>query len=223
MVTKRKGRDIMYDRRSLKDISLILIGSTILAFGVYNFYYLNSITEGGVLGIILLLKNIFGFDVSVAGAILDIALLIMGFKMFGKKFFIYSVGASVGFSVLYDIFETVGPLVPQMGMFTSAVLGGLSVGIGCGIMMRVGCASGGDDALAMIISKVTSLKLSTVYLITDGIVLLLSVSYIPAVQLVYSIVAVLISGKTIDFIYGLGKNRSVEVEKTNVPAGVHAV
>ena len=223
MVTKRKGRDIMYDRRSLKDISLILIGSTILAFGVYNFYYLNSITEGGVLGIILLLKNIFGFDVSVAGAILDIALLIMGFKMFGKKFFIYSVGASVGFSVLYDIFETVGPLVPQMGMFTSAVLGGLSVGIGCGIMMRVGCASGGDDALAMIISKVTSLKLSTVYLITDGIVLLLSVSYIPVVQLVYSIVAVLISGKTIDFIYGLGRNRSVEVEKTNVPAGVHAV
>ena len=223
MVTKRKGRDIMYDRRSLKDISLILIGSTILAFGVYNFYYLNSITEGGVLGIILLLKNMFGFDVSVAGAILDIALLIMGFKMFGKKFFIYSVGASVGFSVLYDIFETVGPLVPQMGMFTSAVLGGLSVGIGCGIMMRVGCASGGDDALAMIISKVTSLKLSTVYLITDGIVLLLSVSYIPAVQLVYSIVAVLISGKTIDFIYGLGRNRSVEVEKTNVPAGVHAV
>lgn len=213
----------MYDRRSLKDISLILIGSTILAFGVYNFYYLNSITEGGVLGIILLLKNIFGFDVSVAGAILDIALLIMGFKMFGKKFFVYSVGASVGFSVLYDIFETVGPLVPQMGMFTSAVLGGLSVGIGCGIMMRVGCASGGDDALAMIISKVTSLKLSTVYLITDGIVLLLSVSYIPAVQLVYSIVAVLISGKTIDFIYGLGRNRSVEVEKTNVPAGVHAV
>lgn len=213
----------MYDRRSLKDISLILIGSTILAFGVYNFYYLNSITEGGVLGIILLLKNMFGFDVSVAGAILDIALLIMGFKMFGKKFFIYSVGASVGFSVLYDIFETVGPLVPQMGMFTSAVLGGLSVGIGCGIMMRVGCASGGDDALAMIISKVTSLKLSTVYLITDGIVLLLSVSYIPAVQLVYSIVAVLISGKTIDFIYGLGRNRSVEVEKTNVPAGVHAV
>ena len=223
MVTKRKGRDIMYDRRSLKDISLILIGSTILAFGVYNFYYLNSITEGGVLGIILLLKNIFGFDVSVAGAILDIALLIMGFKMFGKKFFVYSVGASVGFSVLYDIFETVGQLVPQMGMFTSAVLGGLSVGIGCGIMMRVGCASGGDDALAMIISKVTSLKLSTVYLITDGIVLLLSVSYIPAVQLVYSIVAVLISGKTIDFIYGLGRNRSVEVEKTNVPAGVHAV
>lgn len=213
----------MYDRRSLKDISLILIGSTILAFGVYNFYYLNSITEGGVLGIILLLKNIFGFDVSVAGAILDIALLIMGFKMFGKKFFVYSVGASVGFSVLYDIFETVGPLVPQMGMFTSAVLGGLSVGIGCGIMMRVGCASGGDDALAMIISKVTSLKLSTVYLITDGIVLLLSVSYIPAVQLVYSIVAVLISGKTIDFIYGLGRNKSVEVEKTNVPAGVHAV
>lgn len=213
----------MYDRRSLKDISLILIGSTILAFGVYNFYYLNSITEGGVLGIVLLLKNIFDINLSIAGIVIDVVLLAMGFKMFGKKFFVYSVGASVGFSVLYDIFETVGPLLPQMGMFASAVLGGLSVGVGCGIMMRVGCASGGDDALAMIISKVTSLKLSTVYLITDGVVLLLSVSYIPAVQLVYSIVAVLISGKTIDFIYGLGRTNRVEVEKTNIPAGVHAV
>lgn len=213
----------MYDRRSLKDISLILIGSTILAFGVYNFYYLNSITEGGVLGIILLLKNIFGVDISIAGAFIDIALFIVGFKMFGKKFFVYSVGASIGFSVLYDIFEAVGPLVPQMGMFTSAVLGGLSIGLGCGIIMRVGCAAGGDDALAMIVSKITSLKLSTVYLITDGVVLVLSISYIPVMQLIYSIVAVLISGKTIDFICGLGRNSSVEIEKTNVAAGVHAV
>lgn len=203
----------MYDRRSLKDISLILIGSTILAFGVYNFYYLNSITEGGVLGTILLLKNIFGIDVSIAGAVLDISLFILGFKMFGKRFFVYSVGASIGFSVLYDIFEAVGPLVPQMGMFTSAVLGGLSVGIGCGIIMRVGCAAGGDDALAMVISKVTSLKIGTVYLLTDGVILLLSVSYIPVMQMIYSIVAVIISGRTIDFIYGLGNGDSTVNDK----------
>lgn len=211
----------MYDRRSLKDISLILIGSTILAFGVYNFYYLNNITEGGVLGTILLLKNIFNINVSLAGAILDIAFLIMGFKIFGKKFFIYSVGASIGFSVLYNIFETVGPLVPQMNMLTSAVLGGMSVGIGCGIIMRAGCASGGDDALAMIISKMTSLKLGTIYLITDGVVLLLSISYIPIMQLAYSIIAVLISGKTIDFIYELGKvdNKSEKTKKLS--ASVH--
>lgn len=203
----------MYDRRSLKDISLILIGSTILAFGVYNFYYLNSITEGGVLGTILLLKNIFGIDVSIAGAVLDISLFILGFKMFGKRFFVYSVGASIGFSVLYDIFEAVGPLVPQMGMFTSAVLGGLSVGIGCGIIMRVGCAAGGDDALAMVISKVTSLKIGTVYLLTDGVILLLSVSYIPVMQMIYSIVAVIISGRTIDFIYGLGNSDNTVNDK----------
>lgn len=213
----------MYDRRSLKDISLILIGSTILAFGVYNFYYLNNITEGGILGTTLLLKNLFGINVSFAGAVLDITLLVMGFKMFGKKFFVYSVGASIGFSILYDIFETVGPLVPQMGMFISAILGGLSVGIGCGIIMRVGCASGGDDALAMIISKITSLKLGTIYLITDGVVLLLSITYIPVTQIMYSVVAVMISGKTIDFIYGLKKNDTKRVEKAKtIPASVHA-
>ncbi len=46
----------MARRLFLERIGLIFLGSAILAFGVYNFYYLNNITEGGVLGILLLLK-----------------------------------------------------------------------------------------------------------------------------------------------------------------------
>lgn len=45
---------------------MVTIGTFILSFGIYNFYYQNGITEGGVLGILLILKNMFGVEVSIS-------------------------------------------------------------------------------------------------------------------------------------------------------------
>lgn len=197
----------MATRRSAEKILRILMGSAILAFGVYNFYYLNDITEGGVLGLLLLLKNLFNIKPAIANIIIDISLLLVGYKFFGKKFFVYSVFASISFSVLYDIFETIGPMVPQLdNMFLSTILAGLSVGIGVGIIVTAGCAAGGDDALALVISKATSLNLGNVYMITDIVILVLSLSYLSAHDVFYSIIAVTISGRVIDFIYEHSRN-----------------
>lgn len=197
----------MATRRSAEKILQIILGSAILAFGVYNFYYLNDITEGGVLGLLLLLKNLFNIQPAIANIIIDIALLLVGYKFFGKKFFGYSVFASISFSVLYNIFETMGPIVPQINnMFLSTILAGLSVGIGVGIIVSAGCASGGDDALALVISKATSLNLGNVYMISDIFILVLSLSYLSAYDVFYSIIAVTISGRVIDFIYEHSQN-----------------
>ncbi|TQQ85864.1 hypothetical protein EXD82_01225 [Peptacetobacter hominis] len=194
----------MYDRRSLKTIFMIVSGSAILAFGFYNFYYLNDITEGGVLGLLLILKNIFNIDMSVASIIIDVMLLAMGYKFFGRKFFIYSVIASVFFSVLYGLFSYIGPVLPRFGILTSSVLGGLCVGIGSGIVIKAGCAAGGDDALALMLSKLSSIKIGTIYVIMDIVVLLLSLYYLSVGDIMYSMIAITISGKVIDFVYDFG-------------------
>ncbi|GAA3653751.1 YitT family protein [Asaccharospora irregularis] len=192
----------MARRRFAESLGLIILGSTILAFGVYNFYYLNNITEGGVLGLLLLLKNLFNIEPSIANIIIDGGLLLIGYRFFGKKFFIYSLIASLSFSGLYRIFEAIGPLVPQSNsMLLSTILAGLTVGIGVGIIVKAGCAAGGDDALALVISKTTSLHVGQVYLLTDIIVLLLSLLYLSVFDVFYSLIAVTISGKVIDFIY----------------------
>ncbi|MCC0636734.1 MULTISPECIES: YitT family protein [unclassified Clostridioides] len=202
----------MARRLFLERIGLILLGSAILAFGVYNFYYLNNITEGGVLGILLLLKNLFNIQPAIANIVIDGLLLLVGYKFFGKKFLIYSIVASISFSVLYDLFEAIGPLVPQsQNMLLSTILAGITVGVGVGIIVKAGCASGGDDALALVISKTTSLNIGQVYLATDVIVLLLSLVYLSAFDIFYSLIAVTISGKVIDFIYYHGKNLDMDM------------
>ena len=65
----------------------------------------------------------------------------------------------------------------------AAVLGGIFVGVGVGLIVRQGGSSGGDDALALTISHVSHWKLSRSYLITDTVVLLLSLTYIPIMRI----------------------------------------
>lgn len=196
----------MARRQEVERILLIILGSAILAFGVYNFYYLNNITEGGVLGVLLLLKNLYNIQPDVANIIIDVSLLLIGYKYFGKKFLMYSIFASFSFSILYDIFESIGPILPHTNMLVSTILAGLSVGIGAGLIVTTGCAAGGDDALALVISKNTSLNIGRVYMLGDCAILLLSLSYMPIDKILYSLIAVAISGNIIDYIYNYVKN-----------------
>ena len=189
----------MNSRQAAQKISFILLGTIILSFGFYNFYFLNNITEGGVLGFLLLFKNLFGIHPSKASIIIDFSLLLLGYKIFGKEFFFYSLFASIMFSLTYGMFESIGPLLPQINNhLINALLGGTFVGVGCGLIVNAGCSSGGDDALALIIASKTSLNMTKVYMLMDGIVLLLSLTYLSADAIFYSMIASTLSGKIID-------------------------
>ena len=78
--------------------------------------------------------------------------------------------------------------------------------------MRQGGSSGGDDALALTISKVTRWRLSRSYLFTDLVVLGLSLSYIPVGRIFFSMVTVTLSSFLIDRVQTAGKNASAVVQ-----------
>ncbi|CEJ73870.1 membrane protein [[Clostridium] sordellii] len=199
----------MARRRSVKQIILVLIGSLILSFGLYNFNYQNNITEGGVLGFLLLLKNIFDIKLSLANLIIDIVLLLVGYKFFGKKFIKYSILATISFSLSYSFFESIGPIIPKFdNLVLGSIVAGLFVGLGSGLVVRAGGAAGGDDALALVISKTTSLKIGKIYMITDFFVLGLSLVYLSLSQIALSLIAVSVSGKVVDFVYSY-KNKEL--------------
>ena len=86
-----------------------------------------------------------------------------------------------------------------------AVLGALFVGIGTGLVVRVGGATSGDDALAMCLSQVTGVRIQWVYLISDLSILALSISYIPLRRIAYSLLTVILSGQLIGFLQRAGK------------------
>lgn len=185
----------------------ILIGAFILAFGMYNIHSRTIITEGGIWGIELLLDHWFGLSPAITAPFLDTTCYLMGIVFLGKEFILKSLVGTLGYSAFYAILEQFPPLLPDLNPypFAAAIIGAVFVGIGAGIVVRQGGACAGDDALALSISKKLKCKISTAYLSTDITVLLLSLSYIPFMQIIYSLITVLLSGWIIEKVQNFRK------------------
>lgn len=192
----------MIPRLKLKNCLSILLGSAILSFGLYNVHSISGVTEGGVLGLTLLLERWFGISPSVTGLILNGLCYLLGFKMLGREFIAYSVVAGGGFSLFYAVFEQFPPLWPQLAdmPLIAAVVGSLFVGIGVGLCVRANSAPTGDDSLALSLSHHFNIGIQWVYLASDLIVLLMSLTYIPLSRIAYSLLTVILSGQIIGFI-----------------------
>ena len=187
---------------SLRHCLLNLAGSAILSFGLYNIHSLSGVTEGGILGATLLLQHWFHISPAWSGLFMNAACYILGWKLMGGGFVLYSLVAGGGFSMFYALFERFPPLWPQLAAMplTASVTGAMFVGIGVGICVRAGGAPGGDDALAMSISHITGWNIKWPYLLSDLIVLLLSLSYIPLNRIGYSLLTVILSGQIIGIV-----------------------
>ena len=205
----------------LKSCLIALFGSAFLAFGLYHVHSFSGVTEGGVLGMTLLLDHWFHISPSVSGFIMNLACYAMGWKLLGRQFIAYSILSSASFSLSYRICEQFPPLWPQLAdmPLAASLLGAVFVGVGAGLCVRIGGAPGGDDALAMSLSHVTHIKIQWIYLLSDFAVLVLSLSYIPLNRMVYSILTVLLSGQIIGFVQTVGTHPVENMKTLSVSYG----
>ena len=194
---------------TLKKCAITLLGSFILAFGLYHVHSISGVTEGGVLGATLLLEHWTGISPALTGGIMNVLCYVLGWKLLGKEFIAYSTLATVGFSGMYKICEQFPHLWPGLAdmPLVAALVGALFVGVGAGLCVRVGGAPSGDDALAMSISHATGWKIQWVYLLSDLIVLVMSLSYIPVRRIGYSLFTVLLSGQLIGFVQNFNRTQ----------------
>lgn len=202
MNTRTKGR-----RTALGKYGMLVAGTAILAFGLYNIHRQSNITEGGVLGLVLFFDHWLGITPALISPVLDISCYLIGFRFLGREFAKCSVIASLSFACWYALFEKFPPLLPSLAEHpaAAALLGGCFVGLGVGLAVRAGGAAGGDDALAMTISHVTKWPISRAYLFTDLVVLALSATYISPKNLLCSLITVTVSSFLIGRVQTFGK------------------
>ena len=186
----------------VKPVFVSLLGCAIQAFGLYNIHSISQVTEGGILGMGLLIKHWFGISPAISTAVLTVLCYFIGWRTLGGKFLIMSAVSGLGFSLCYFVCEQFPPLWPGIAQhpFWAAVIGALFIGVGAGLCVRMGGAPGGDDALAMALSKKLCVKITWVYLASDLIVLTLSLTYIPAARIAWSLLTVVLSGQIVGWV-----------------------
>lgn len=207
-------------RQQFAQLSLILFGSCLLAFAYYHINFQNHLSEGGFVGLALLAKYGFNLPPAATMLVLDIPLFIMAWLLKGRQFIWNTILASLAFSGFYELFERFSPIVINLSdyMPVASLLSGVLTGLATGIVLRFGAATGGDDIMSVLLSKYTGLSIGTIFLLLDCMVLSLSFLYLPVKEVLYTILAVLIASRVIN--WTIGKGTTEEEENVHGPVRV---
>jgi uncharacterized membrane-anchored protein YitT (DUF2179 family) len=196
-----RGGMIMIFGLKIKNILFILLGAAIMSFGLVNFNMQNKLAEGGFTGITLLFYFLFKWDPSYTNLILNIPLFIIGWKLFGRNAFIYTILGTVGISIFLWIFQRYTLDMPLKDDLTLAALfAGVFTGVGLGIIFRFGGTTGGVDIIARLVQKFAGWNMGKTMFLFDVCVITISLTYLNYKEAMYTLVAVFVAARVIDFI-----------------------
>lgn len=186
----------------IKNIFFILVGSAIMAFGLVHFNMQNQLAEGGFTGITLLIYNLTGLSPSISNILLNLPLFFIGYRLLGKKTFIYTIIGTVGLSVFIAVFEKYQFHIPlKDDLMLAALFAGVFIGVGLGIIFRYGGTTGGVDIIARLVFKYKGYSMGKTMFVFDFCVIALSLAtYLSYKEAMYTLVLVFIGSRVIDFI-----------------------
>lgn len=188
----------------------IIIGAAIIAVGFNVFLLPNEVASGGVSGISTILKGLFDWKPGYVQYAFNIPLFIAGVILLGKQFGARSLVGTLMlpfFVILTSSWEP-ATLNPLLG----ALFGGISVGVGLGIVFRGNASTGGTDLAAQIITKYTGLTLGTSVMLIDGLIVLSAALVFDVEKGLYALIGLFVTTKTIDIIQlGFSQSKMVYI------------
>ena len=188
--------------RHIKSILTIIFGAAIYAFGLTYFVVPHHLFEGGATGITLITYYLFNIPISVMNLIINIPLFILAWKIFGAKTLYSSVLGTISLSMWLAIFEKI-PLSFNLegDLVIVALVAGVLLGLGLGIIFNAGGTTGGTDIVARILNKYTNISVGKLLFALDFLILMLILIIFQDLRLVtYTLLFDFIVSRVIDLI-----------------------
>lgn len=185
----------------------IVMGCVIGAAAYPTFLDPGKIAPGGLTGVAMILKHLWGWDIGITSLILNIPLFIVGYKAMGRLFAFRSLVATVLFSLMIDLLPLQEITVePMLG----TLYGGILLGIGLGFILRGGATTGGTDMAARMVHKyLPFLSVGMFLFLIDCVVVVAAWIFIGSSEALYALICIFISGKAVDMVMlGLSSNKA---------------
>ena len=158
-------------KNKILDIAGILFGNFLLAVSVAYFVLPFDILSGGVAGISIITKGIWGWSPTVTIDVLVIGLFIVGAIVLGKEFALKTALSSIVYPIFLEFLVRL-PVVLEIDALMAVIFGGLIAGLGVGIAFRHDASTGGTDIISLIANKYLGVPVSTAVMVTDGVITL---------------------------------------------------
>ena len=173
-------------------------GAVLAACALETFLIPNTILDGGVTGLSIIINKLSGFSLSLLVLFLNIPFVYVGFKNLGKTFLFRAVYCMVLFSISLEFFKDLNPFTEDMLLAT--VYGGSLLGIGVGLVIRFGGCIDGTESVAIVISKKTNFSVGQIVMCYNMILYSVAGFIFGWDRALYSLLTYFITFKVIDFI-----------------------
>lgn len=183
----------------LKEYGVITIGALLVAVSINYFYLANKLGEGGVTGICLVLDYLFKFRVSITYLAINIPLVLIGWKLLGTEYFIKTLYGTVCVSFFVELTHGLIALGKNDDMLLVSIYGGITIGTGLGLIFISNGSTGGTDIIACILNKYFKIPIGRTMLVLD-IIILGVLTVILGRAVMYTLIAVALSAKSIDYL-----------------------
>ena len=204
-------------KQTVIDYLVIAIGAFIFSFGIAMFTSPNNIAPGGVSGIGTMLNHLFNIPIGSVIIAVNIPLFIFSFKKFGRNFFKKSLFATFLTSSLIDILPFILEKHYIYSPLLASIFGGVSIGVGVGIIFLRGGTTGGADILAKLIRlKYPHFSLGTLVFIIDAIIVISTLFVYGSIEaLLYSTVSFFVTSRAVDaIIFGAARSKMLLIITT---------
>lgn len=191
-------------------ILMTVIGALIFALGLELFLVPNTIMDGGIVGISIILSHLTGIPAGVFIFLINIPFVYIGYKQIGKTFAFMSL---LGITILSGATVVMHHIQPfTSDLLLATVFGGILLGVGVGLVIRYGGCLDGTEVMAILSNKKLPFSVGEIILIINLAIFTLAGFVFTWEQAMYSVIAYFIASKIIDIVVlGMEESKSVYI------------
>lgn len=204
-------------QQTLINLLTIIVGSFFFAVGVNSFMIAGNLGEGGFIGISIILFYAYEIPTALSNFVLNFLILIVGFRYLGKRAMYYTIITIPMTSLMLWITEDWQ--IQSNEILVNTVFGGLFIGLGIGLIIRIGSTTAGTTILARMANKYLDVNVSYALLFFDLIVVAIGLTVMTLEQALLTVIALYIATKVMDFIIeGMNPKKAITIitEKPDV-------
>lgn len=196
-----------FGNKKIQQYAMILVGCFIGATAYPLFLEPNHIPPGGFTGITTILHFHFNWPIGITSLLMNIPLLILGWRIIGIGFVFRTITATILFTLMIDALKF-PPMV--MDPLLATIFGGVILGLGLAFILKGSATTGGTDLLARIVHhRVRAISIGSFLFAFDFVVIVLAWIFLSASHAMYAIICVFIQTKVIDqVLMGFGNDKA---------------
>ena len=184
--------------RPIFNFALLALGSAIAAFAVEEFLVPNTILDGGVIGVGMMVSHVTGIPLALLTVLLNVPFLVLGGVRLGRGFTVRAAFSMTVFSGCVELFSGWANATGET--LLAVCFGGVLLGLGVCIVIREGGCLDGTEAVAILVSRRTDLAVGQMVLGMNIVIYGMAGALFGIDRALYSLLTYFITSKVLDMV-----------------------